>query len=51
VVKAVFHLSLRATQGLLDSLVQLLALELPVPAYSTVSSIESAELRLIFEVM
>jgi len=37
VVKAVFHLSLRATQGLLDSLVQLLALELPVPDYSTVS--------------
>jgi hypothetical protein len=37
VVKAVFHLSLRATQGLLDSLVQLLSLELPVPDYSTVS--------------
>jgi hypothetical protein len=37
VVKAVFHLSLRATQGLLDSLTQLLSLDLPVPDYSTVS--------------
>ena len=31
VVKAVFHLSLRATQGFLDSVVQLMGVDLPVP--------------------
>jgi len=36
VVKAVFHLSLRATQGFLESVVKLLDVELPVPDYSTV---------------
>lgn len=37
VLKCVFHLSLRATQGFLDSVVTLLALGLPVPDYSTMS--------------
>ena len=36
VVRAVFHLSLRATQGFLDSVVRLMGVDLPVPAYSTV---------------
>jgi hypothetical protein len=36
VVKAVFHLSLRATQGFLESVVQLMGVELPVPNYTTV---------------
>lgn len=35
VVKAVFHLSLRATQGLLESVVTVMNLELPVPDYTT----------------
>ena len=35
VVRAVFHLSLRATQGFLESVVRLMAVDLPVPAYST----------------
>ena len=39
VVKSVFHLSLRATQGFLESVVRLMGVELqlPVPDYSTVS--------------
>jgi Transposase DDE domain len=37
VLKAVFHLSLRATQGFLSSVIELMALALPVPDYSTVS--------------
>ena len=37
VLKSVFHLSLRATQGFLSSLLELLRLDLPVPDYSTVS--------------
>jgi hypothetical protein len=37
VLKSVFHLSLRATQGFLGSVVTLLRLELPVPDYSTMS--------------
>ncbi len=41
VVKAVFHLSLRATQGFLDSVVRLMGVELPVPDYSTVSRRQS----------
>ncbi len=36
VVKTVFHLSLRATQGFLESAVRLMGVDLPVPAYSTV---------------
>ena len=36
VVKAVFHLSLRATQGFLDSVVRLLDIDLPVPDYTTI---------------
>ena len=36
VVRAVFHLSLRATQGFLESVVRLMGVDLPVPAYSTV---------------
>jgi hypothetical protein len=36
VLKAIFHISLRAAQGLLDSLMQLLSLGLPVSDYSTV---------------
>jgi len=37
VVKAIFHLSLRATQGFLESVVKLMDIELPVPDYTTVS--------------
>jgi len=37
VVKAVFHLSLRATQGFLESVVRLMNVELPVPDDTTVS--------------
>ena len=37
VLKSAFHLSLRATQGLLASAVTLMGLELPVPDYSTMS--------------
>ena len=37
VVKAVFHLSLRATQGFLESVVRLMEIVLPVPNYTTVS--------------
>ncbi len=37
VVKAVFHLSLRATQGFLESVVRLLGIVLPVPNYTTMS--------------
>jgi len=36
-LETVFHLSLRATQGLLESVLALLRLELPVPDYSTLS--------------
>ena len=37
VVRAVFHLSLRATQGFLESVVELMGVDLPVPDYTTVS--------------
>jgi hypothetical protein len=37
VVKAVFHLSLRATPEFLESVVRLMGVELPVPDYTTVS--------------
>lgn len=37
VIKAVFHLSLRATQGFLESVVRLMDVDLPVPDYTTVS--------------
>ncbi len=37
VLKSVFRLSLRATQGFLGSVARLMNLELPVPDYSTVS--------------
>lgn len=37
VLKAVFHLSLRATQGFLESVVKVMGLELPVPDYGTMS--------------
>jgi len=36
VVRTAFHLSLRATQGVLESVVRLMGVDLPVPAYSTV---------------
>lgn len=36
-MKAVFRLSLRATQGFLESVVRLMGVELPVPDYTTVS--------------
>ena len=42
VLKSVFHLSLRATQGFLGSVVELMKLELPVPDYSTVSRRQSS---------
>ena len=37
ILKSVFHLSLRATQGFLGSVVTFMRLELPVPDYSTMS--------------
>jgi hypothetical protein len=37
VFKAVYHLSLRAAQGFLSSVVELMQLTLPIPDYSTVS--------------
>jgi hypothetical protein len=37
VVRAVFHLSLRSTQGFLESVVALMGVNLPVPDYTTVS--------------
>ena len=37
VLKSVFHLSLRGTQGFVSSLLELLRLDLPVPDYSTLS--------------
>jgi hypothetical protein len=37
VFKAVYHLSLRAAQGLLSSVMELMKLTLPIPDYSTVS--------------
>ncbi|NIV46290.1 MAG: IS5 family transposase, partial [Gammaproteobacteria bacterium] len=47
VVRSVFHLSLRATQGFLDSVVRLMGVDLPVPAYSTLSRRQAGlELRL-----
>ena len=36
VVKAVFHLSLRATQGFLESVMRVMGVDLPVPDYTTV---------------
>src|SRR5262245_18653580 len=38
VFKSVYHLSLRAAQGLLSLVVELMKLMLPIPNYSTVSS-------------
>jgi len=47
VVRSVFHLSLRATQGFLESVVRLMEVDLPVPAYSTVSRRQAGlEMRL-----
>ena len=37
VVKTVCHLSLRATQWFMESVVRLMGVELPVPDYSTVT--------------
>ena len=37
VVQAVFHLSLRASQGFLESAVELIGVDLPVSDYTTVS--------------
>src|SRR5215813_2216680 len=37
VFKSVYHLSLRAAQGFLSSVVELMRLTLPIPDYSTVS--------------
>ena len=42
VLNSVFHLNLRTTQGFLQSIVALMALDLPVPNYSTVSRRQSA---------
>ncbi len=41
VVKAVFHISQRATQGFLDSVVRLMDIVLPVPNYTTLSRRQS----------
>lgn len=37
ILKAVYHLPLRATKGLVESLMDLLDIDLPVPCYSTLS--------------
>ena len=37
IVRAVFHLSLRASQGFLESVVKLMGVDLPIPDYTTVS--------------
>ena len=42
ILKSVFHLSLRATQGFLASVVTLMRLELPIPDYSTMSRRQAA---------
>jgi hypothetical protein len=42
VFKSVYHLSLRAAQGFLASVVELMQLTLPIPDYSTVSRRQSA---------
>ena len=42
VLKSVFHLSLRSTQGFVSSLLELLRLDLPVPDYSTISRRQSS---------
>jgi hypothetical protein len=42
VFKSVYHLSLRAAQGFLSSVVELMKLSLPVPDYSTVSRRQGA---------
>src|SRR3954453_13282935 len=42
VFKSVYHLSLRAAQGFLSSVVQLMKLTLPIPDYSTVSRRQGA---------
>jgi Transposase DDE domain len=42
VFKSVYHLSLRAAQGFLSSVVELMKLTLPIPDYSTVSRRQSA---------
>ena len=36
IVKAVFHLSLRSTQGLLESVMRLMGVDFAVPDYTTV---------------
>ena len=41
-LKSVFHLSLRSTQGFVSSLLELPKLDLPVPDYSTVSRRQSS---------
>ena len=42
VFKSVYHLSLRAAQGFLSSVVELMQLNLPIPDYSTVSRRQGA---------
>jgi hypothetical protein len=42
VFKSVYHLSLRAAQGFLSSVMELMELTLPIPDYSTVSRRQSA---------
>src|SRR5215813_12855868 len=42
VFKSVYHLSLRAAQGFLSSVVELMKLTLPIPDYSTVSRRQGA---------
>ena len=46
VLNSVFHLNLRTTQGFLQSIVALMALDLPVPNYSTVSRRQSGIVKL-----
>ena len=42
ILKSVFQLSLRSTQGFVSSLLELLRLDLPVPDYSTLSRRQSS---------
>ena len=50
IVKAVFHLSLRAAQGFLESVVRLMGVGLPVPDYTTVSRRQAGLNRVLTQV-
>ena len=50
IVKAVFHVSLRAAQGFLESVVRLMGVGLPVPDYTTVSRRQAGLIRVLTQV-